>query len=617
MTSQSAIQNSCPAKAEAQSAFQNSRSSFWVLVAVLGSFVAHVALWFWFQHIYLPQSAVPSKEKLLLRKFHLDEVKIDSKWLEPKLPVPDYVSPNPAPHRSALTPTEEKRSFAKMLAEAPSSPTLLAGSPQIPQDKPQLAIAEKGTVPADLFARAQLDEELSAIREQQMRKSSKGVATGRPILNVPGQPVVPKPGATEIGLPTHPTVGPSQGPDVGDSDKFTGSSRLEDFFGVTGGVPSSPPPPPPLPPDNPKTLDTAKLVPQGLPKDKPKATQNFDSLNQLLNVELFTQERSSSKGRLEGYFLIRITAKPNQHLKVIPKDVFYVLDISSSIGSPRLDAFKTSVLDAVSRLNPSDRFKIMLFRDKLLSFRDDWLPAENSPLEEIRAWFAKLSSGGVTDFFAGLRPVTETRRPSGRMTMSLVMSDGVPTVGIIDSTRIINELSEVNDNKVSLFTLSSGRDVNNFLLDLLSYRNQGWLRYSAQVPDAVESFNQLAQQVRNPLFLNLRFRFAGVPGEQVYPQNLPNLYQESPLLLFGRYTPGQTSSISLQILGESSLEKTKQLLVQLPIPEKPTGPENIASTWARQRIYHLLSRMTRTRQNTILDEIRPISEEYHVEVPYF
>lgn len=592
------------------------RYHFWLLCAILGSFVVHVFLWYWFQRVYLPHGAFPSNEKLILRKFKVERVEINAKWIEPKLPPPpDRVSPTPAPDRAALTPALETRTFAKILSQTPSSPTLPAGSPTIPQDKPQVAVGSEGSVPPDLFARSQLDQELNTVREQQMRKSSKAVSAGRPVMGGPGAPVVPKAGSTDLGPPTQLRVGPSQGPEVGEGGTSSGANRIEDFFGMPGGVP--PPPVTPVTPTN-EVKEVAKLVPQGLPGDRPKTTQKYESLNPFLNVELFTQERANAKGQPEGYFLIRITAKPNQQLSIIPKDVFFVVDISSSIGPTRLEAFRNSTLAAIGKLNPGDRFKLMVFRDKLSAFREDWLPSDKAPVAEIRSWFEKLKSGGVTDLYDSLSLLAETKRPTGRMNMIVLMSDGIPTKGLIDSTQIINELSDTNDNRTSIFTLSAGMDVNNFLLDLLSYRNQGWLRYSTDVREVANKSDQLVQQIRNPLFLNLRFRFAGVEGDRVYPQNLPNLYQDSPLLLFGRYRPGQTAPISLQVLGEN-IDSTKELLVQMPIPAKPTGPNNIAPTWARQRIYHLLSRMTRnqTAAPVILDEVRDVSDEYKVEVPYF
>ncbi len=591
------------------SALQNPR--FWLAVAFLGSLLAHVALWFWFQQVYLPQRALPSKEKLELRKFKVERVEVNPRWLEPRLPPIQRVAPAPSTDRTAPTPTEETRTFARLLAQTPSSPTLPAGAPAIPQDKPKLSLGENPVAPPDLFSHVELDRELASQREALFNRSTRAPPAGRPILGTPGAPVMPKSGSKEIGLPTQGPPGPSQGTDVGDPSKFSGSSRAEDFFGAPGGQP----PPPPATPAKP--LDVAKLVPQGLP-DKPKGATKYPPLNPFLNVELFTQERVREGRPPEGYFLIRITAKPNPQLSIVPKDVFLVLDVSSSIGGKRLEVFRNSVQALLAQLNPADRLRLMAFNDRLFAFREEWLPAASLPTADIRAWLGKLRSGGVTDFYESMRPLSDYHHPAGRMAMALVMSDGIPTTGLVDSTQIINELSGNNDNNVSIFTLSTGNDVNDFLLDLLSYRNQGWLGHADRLPDAAEAFQRLIRQVRNPLFLNLRFRFAGVDDRQVFPQNLPNLYQDSPLLLFGRYTPGQTSTISLQILGESA-DTTRELLVQLPVPLKPNGPDTLATTWARQRIYDLLSRMTSAREGhtRILDEVKQVSQEYGVDVPYF
>lgn len=590
-------------------------STRWIAYAVLGSVLFHVLLWFWFEHLRIKRGALPSYEKLMLRKFKLERTEIDPKWNDPKLPGPDKVTPTPGPDRASLPPVEEKRTFAKMLSQTPTSPTMPSGSPPVPQDKPVPAMGSVDTAALDASIRSHLDQQLNVTREAQFDKASKaGSGSGRPILSTPGSPVVPKPGATEVGLPTAAKAGPGTGPVVGTAlGGYQGSSHLEDFFGA-GGLP----PPASVPIEKPRANDTTALVPQSLLTDKPATTQKFDSLNPFLNVELFTYERPAPNGKSEGYFLVRISAKPNAQLSVIPKDVYFILDVSSSIGGERMEVQRATVRDAVGLLNPQDRYKVLAFRDKLSAFRPDWTPASNPRTEELKTWLANLDSGGVTDFYDGLRPLTEHKRESGRMAMAMVLSDGVPTKGLLDSTQIIADLSEANNDRASVFTMSTGTDVNNFLLDLLSYGNQGRLRYTKEVAAAAPAYGGLVREVRNPLFLNLRFKFANVDGSQVYPQNLPNLYQDCPLLLFGRYTPGQTSSISLQILGESQ-KATKELLVQLPIPKTPQGPEILPQTWARQRIYDVLSRMTRTRagQDRIMDEVRRLSEEYKVETPYF
>src|SRR3989338_6026221 len=101
-----------------RSTFRVSRSKrgFWFFIAILGSLVLHAALWFWFQRTYLPYTTLPSAEKLILRKFKLARVEVNLKWIEPKLPPPEHFSSTPSPDRSSLTPTEEKRTFAKLLS---------------------------------------------------------------------------------------------------------------------------------------------------------------------------------------------------------------------------------------------------------------------------------------------------------------------------------------------------------------------------------------------------------------------------------------------------------------------------------------------------------------------
>lgn len=578
--------------------------------AVLLSLAAHVGVWYWLQGVYLPYRALPSKEKLLLRKFKVERVEISARWLQPPPAPPARPSAEPSPDRAALPPSAEPRVFARMLAETPSSPTLPAGSPPVQEAKPRVALGTEPLPTPELFSRDDFERALAA----STLPPSKGAsgAAGRPTIGAPGAPVAPKPSEGEAGFPASTRLGESRGPAVGDPSRSSGWSRLDDFlFGAPGGTG-----PAELATEVPRTA--AKAEPRSLLEDQPTAAPRYESLNDFLNVEIFNQERPGREGTREGWFLIRISAKPGKALEVIPRDVTYVMDISSSIGGARLQAFRQGLLDSLAQLNPSDRFRLYAFRDRLSRFREEWCSAANPPREEVRAWLEGLRSAGTTDFYDALRPMVGQSSEKNRMAMGFILSDGIPTVGVRDSTQIINRLSEKNDNAVSIFTFSTGRDVNGFLLDLLAYRNQGWLRLADKAAEAPGEFLRLARQVRHPLFLNLRFRFAGVDGAQVFPQNLPNLYRDSPLLLFGRYTPGQTEKISLQVLGDS-LSGTKELLVQRTIPAKPTGPETIAGAWARQKIYDLLSRMTDSpaNQEKLLDQVRAIADEYKVETPYF
>ncbi|MCC7519623.1 MAG: hypothetical protein IT578_10615 [Verrucomicrobiae bacterium] len=584
----------------------------WMVSAVLLSLVVHVGIWCWLQEIYLPYRPLPSNEKLLLRKFHVKRVEISARWLQPPPPPPPRPSEAISPDRASLPPSAEPRVFARMLdAAPPSSPTLPSGSPPLPEEKTRIALGAESLQTPELFSRSDFEKALARSSLQAPKGVGSGAGAGKPSGDVPGAAVAPKPSTGEADLPTSTRLGPSRGPETGDPGRSTGWSRLDDFlFGAPGGTGPAETPRPAL-------KASTRAAPPSLLDDPPVEAPKYDSLNEFLDVRLFTQERPGRDGAREGWFLVRITAKTGKELEVFPRDVTCVLDISSSIGGGRLAAFRQGLLDSLDQLNPDDRVRLYAFRDRLSAFRDGWVSAARLPRSEVRDWLNALRSSGTTDFYDALLPLVGASSGKSRMAIGFILSDGIPTVGMVDSTQIINRLSEKNDNAVSLFSFSAGPDVNRFLLDLLAYRNQGWLRHASRAADAAGEFSRLARQVRYPLFLNLRFRFAGVDGAQVFPQNLPNLYRDSPLLLFGRYAPGRTEALSLQVLGDS-LRGTKELLVRLPIPEKPTGPDSIAATWARQKIYDLLSRMTDSPENQekLLDQVRALADEYQVETPY-
>jgi hypothetical protein len=73
--------------------------------------------------------------------------------------------------------------------------------------------------------------------------------------------------------------------------------------------------------------------------------------------------------------------------------------------------------------------------------------------------------------------------------IAVLMTDGRPTMGAVDSSDIIARFSRQNAGEISVFTVGAGDRVNAFLLDLLGHNNRGgsWiLPLREQIPDAVK-----------------------------------------------------------------------------------------------------------------------------------
>ena len=57
--------------------------------------------------------------------------------------------------------------------------------------------------------------------------------------------------------------------------------------------------------------------------------------------------------------------------------------------------------------------------------------------------------------------------------IAVLLTDGRPTMGTVDSSDIIARFSKLNGGEVSVFTVGAGDRVNAFLLDLLGHNNRG------------------------------------------------------------------------------------------------------------------------------------------------
>jgi hypothetical protein len=198
--------------------------------------------------------------------------------------------------------------------------------------------------------------------------------------------------------------------------------------------------------------------------------------------------------------------------------------------------------------------------------------------------------------------------------IAVLMTDGRPTMGTVDSSDIIARFSKANKGRVSMFTVGAGERVNTFLLDLLGHNNRGgsWIMpLREQIPDTVK---RAARELSRPVLANLDYRFSADSTAEVYPGTLTHLYLDRPLRLVGRCPMGQETAV-LQIIGESGPQK-RDMVFALDLTEAEDGGEGLRREWVAQKIYKLINdHMVSGREDT-LQEIQELSIRHNVPLPY-
>ncbi len=337
----------------------------------------------------------------------------------------------------------------------------------------------------------------------------------------------------------------------------------------------------------------------------------FVQLDDLLDVELKTYHHIGG----DGYFMLRIRPKgADERLRVLPKDVVFVLDASRSMGRRRLRTIKNEVNDMMGRLRNDDRFNVVGFKGRVDLFTDTLAPVNPNQLQQAREFLIDLDSSGHTDIYRSMEPLVKLGVERARPLILLLFSDGRPSVGVINSRKIINNLTQYRGPSTSIFCVGSGGQINRYLLDMLAFRNRGLVAFE---PDR-EALPQIIQSVygyiEDPVLLRVEADFGFLDKSEIYPKRLPDLFLKGELRIWGRLQ--QQDFITVRIIGEA-LDEQKETILRLPVPEIDNATFEVARQWALHKIYNLIGRMVEEGETPrILQEIQSISDTYNVVTPY-
>jgi len=361
-------------------------------------------------------------------------------------------------------------------------------------------------------------------------------------------------------------------------------------------------------------LDLSAISPGSLPAEeqvKNDIKDRFVRLDNVMNVEIITyRERPGS-----GYFLLRITPRrAADRLQPLPKDVVFVLDASASMGRRTLEIIKQAIKESLRELNESDRFNLVGFKSRVEILSQNLVPATPLNISEAWTFISRLEASGMTDIYTSLEPLMTLGTERARPFSIYLFSDGRPTLGVVNSRAIINRLSERRGPSTSVFAISAGDDVNRYLLDFLAYRNRGRVCFIESKDSIVEESVRFVRALKYPLLLRVSADFGKVNHDEVYPHDLPDLYRDMPMEIYGRFS--DEKELTVRLVGEA-FDEQKELLVNLPIPDKDLGGPEIAKGWALRKIYYLISLIVQHgEQPQIIGAINRLSEQYGIITPY-
>jgi Ca-activated chloride channel family protein len=324
----------------------------------------------------------------------------------------------------------------------------------------------------------------------------------------------------------------------------------------------------------------------------------------------------SDRENPDGFFLLLLAPGLQESVRAVPKEVMIVLDKSGSMEGEKFDQAQEAVRFILNKLNPEDRYNLVAFSTGVELFSNEMQLADS--VDRAIGWVNQLTAEGSTDINRALLESTAILG-GDRPSYLIFLTDGLPTVGEVESEKIIANLSEFAPNNLRLFTFGVGYDVDTYLLDSLAQAHQGRSTYVVPGEPLDEIVSTFYSNISIPVLTDLDLDFGDLLVYDLYPHPLPDLFKGSQIAIVGRYRDGGVTEVTLSGLADDLSQEfvfTDQKFDEQS-PKIKGSSSSLPSLWATRKIGYLLQQVRLNGpQSEIIDEIVKISIRYGIVTPY-
>ncbi len=318
-------------------------------------------------------------------------------------------------------------------------------------------------------------------------------------------------------------------------------------------------------------------------------------------------------GGEDGYFMLLIAPPASADAAAVPRDLSFVLDVSGSMSGEKIEQAKAALRQALATLGRSDRFRLVAFSTRVVSFRDGWATASPENVQAARDFLDRLVADGGTNIAGALDAVLGNGSDAERLPVVVFLTDGNPTVGEQAPDRIAAEAA-AHGGRARIFTVGVGYDVNTYLLDRLAAEGHGAAEYVAPNANIETAMGELLGKIQHPALVNLRLANAPVTLQQTYPARLPDLFYGEELVVFGRYRG--TGAGPVVVTGERN-GRTERFTADAAFPASAADNEWIPRLWASRRIGDLTRQIRLEGASPgLIQEVRDLGLRYGILTEY-
>ncbi|XP_045048322.2 inter-alpha-trypsin inhibitor heavy chain H4 isoform X2 [Desmodus rotundus] len=249
-------------------------------------------------------------------------------------------------------------------------------------------------------------------------------------------------------------------------------------------------------------------------------------------------------------------------LPTMPKNVIFVIDKSGSMMGRKMQQTREALIKILDDLNPKDQFNLISFSGKATQWKPSLVQASEDNVKAARDYAAGIQAQGGTNINDAMlmaiqlleKANQEELLPAGSVPLIILLTDGDPTVGVTDPTKIQENVQDAIGGQYSLFCLGFGFDVSYAFLEKLALDNGGLARRIYEDSDSALQLQDFYQEVANPLMTAVTFEYPSNSVKEVTQNDFRLLFKGSEMVVAGKLQGQSPDVLSAKVHGQQSMQ---------------------------------------------------------------
>ncbi|MDB5599645.1 MAG: marine proteobacterial sortase target protein [Xanthobacteraceae bacterium] len=259
--------------------------------------------------------------------------------------------------------------------------------------------------------------------------------------------------------------------------------------------------------------------------------------------------------------------------KPSPREVVFVIDNSGSMGGTSMAQAKASLIYALGRLKPSDRFNVIRFDDTMDVMFPVTVPADPQNIGQAKGFVGALQARGGTVMVPPMKAALTDRRDAEPAFVRQVvfLTDGA----IGNEQQLFDTITDMR-GRSRVFMVGIGSAPNTYLMTRAAELGRGTFTHISSTEQVEERMRGLFDKLENPVVTGLTAKFSAAQAD-ITPSAMPDIYRGEPLVLAGKLD---------QLAGDIEIKGhigDRPWTITLPVAKAAEG-KGLSKLWARRKI---------------------------------